>query len=171
MTMVLIVLMMMLGCVVDGHPDMAMGDGERIQMGVLRKVDAGLCTRRVVRGDTVTVHHEGRLEDGTVFESSYPTREETDEVEDEEDEGEPVTFRVGEDEVIAGWNQGVLGMCVGEIRKLIIPPSLGYGEVGSKDKNVPERATLKVKLELLRFEAAAVAEESVPAGKCPFGYG
>ena len=66
-------------------------------------------------GQRATLHYIGKLEDGSVFDSSR-------------DRGEPFSFTLGAGQVIQGWEQGVLGMQIGEIRTLNIPPELGYGE-------------------------------------------
>ena len=60
-------------------------------------------------GDTVEVHYTGKLVDGTVFDSSIPR-------------GTPIEFTLGAGQVIAGWDQGILGMTVGEKKTLTIPP-------------------------------------------------
>lgn len=65
------------------------------------------------------------MTDGTEFDSSYPR-------------GEPLNFKLGSGMVIPGWEQGLLGACEGEKRKLKIPPHLGYGEAGAGDK-IPGR--------------------------------
>ena len=65
-------------------------------------------------GDTVRVHYTGRLEDGTVFDSSV-------------ERGEPISFELGAGRVIRGWDEGVAGMVVGAKRQLVIPSHLGYG--------------------------------------------
>jgi peptidylprolyl isomerase len=70
-------------------------------------------------GDTVEVHYVG---------VSYSTGEEFDA---SWSRGEPLRFRLGVGQVIAGWDQGVQGMKVGGRRKLVIPPHLGYGERGA----------------------------------------
>ena len=86
-------------------------------------------------GDKVSVHYEGTLTDGTKFDSSY-------------DRGTPFEFTLGNGEVIEGWEKGVLGMKVGEVRELKIPSSMGYGENGA-GTTIPGGAGLIFKVELL----------------------
>jgi FKBP-type peptidyl-prolyl cis-trans isomerase len=90
-----------------------------------------------VAGKNVTVNYSGTLTNGTKFDSSY-------------DRNQPFTFKLGAGEVIAGWDQGVLGMKVGGKRKLVIPPSLGYGsaDLGT----IPPNSTLVFEVELLKVE-------------------
>jgi FKBP-type peptidyl-prolyl cis-trans isomerase len=85
-------------------------------------------------GDTVSVHYVGTLENGTKFDSSV-------------DRGEQFPFTLGENRVIQGWELGVLGMKVGEKRKLTIPSALAYGNqaVGGV---IPANATLVFEVEL-----------------------
>jgi peptidylprolyl isomerase len=90
-----------------------------------------------VAGKSVTVNYSGTLTDGTKFDSSY-------------DRNEPFVFNLGAGEVIVGWDQGVVGMKVGGKRKLVIPPSLGYG---SADLGViPPNSTLVFEIELLKVD-------------------
>jgi len=90
----------------------------------------------VKAGDTITVHYTGTFADGTKFDSSL-------------NRGEPFSFQVP-GQVIAGWNQGVLGMQVGGVRKLIIPPQLGYGP--NDYGPIPGNSTLYFTIELLGIE-------------------
>src|SRR5437588_12288223 len=69
------------------------------------------------KGDNVEVHYTGWLKDGKKFDSS-------------KDRGEPFPLRLGAGQVIKGWEEGVQGMKVGGVRKLIIPPDLAYGKRG-----------------------------------------
>lgn len=58
---------------------------------------------------------------------------------------------MGQGQVIRGWDQGLMAMCVGEHRKLVIPPELAYGEAGAPPK-IPKSATLTFKVELVKIE-------------------
>lgn len=86
-------------------------------------------------GDTVTVHYVGTLEDGTKFDSSR-------------DRNEPYQLTLGAGGVIDGWEEGLVGMRVGGLRKLVIPPALGYGDQAVGDV-IPANATLVFEIELL----------------------
>ncbi|MEK7519260.1 MAG: FKBP-type peptidyl-prolyl cis-trans isomerase [Patescibacteria group bacterium] len=87
-------------------------------------------------GDKATVHYVGTLEDGTKFDSSI-------------DGGIPFSFTLGAGQVIRGWDLGVLGMKVGEKRKLTIPSDLAYGSSGTPGGPIPPNATLIFEVELL----------------------
>jgi FKBP-type peptidyl-prolyl cis-trans isomerase len=88
-----------------------------------------------IAGNTVVVHYTGWLTNGTKFDSS-------------KDRGDPFDFPLGAGHVIRGWDQGVAGMKVGGIRKLTIPPELGYGARGAGGV-IPPNATLIFEVELL----------------------
>lgn len=66
------------------------------------------------------------------------------------DREEPFTFQIGVGQVIKGWDQGLLDMCVGEVRKLTIPPHLGYGDRGAGNV-IPGGATLTFEVELMKI--------------------
>ena len=88
-------------------------------------------------GDAVAIHYAGWLTaDGTLFDSSLTLCE-------------TFTFVIDRGDVIRGWDEGIVGMSPGEIRRLIVPPELGYGAQGSD--NVPPNAVLTYDIELLAF--------------------
>ena len=96
--------------------------------------------RQAANGNNVTVNYTGWLYNpsaaenkGTQFETSIGKT--------------PYPFRLGQRAVIPGWDQGVVGMAVGGKRRLIIPPSLGYGSTGNG--RIPPNATLVFDIELL----------------------
>lgn len=89
-----------------------------------------------VAGDTVTVNYTGMFTDGKVFDTSIGKQ--------------PFSFQLGAHMVIAGWDEGVAGMKVGEKRHLVIPASLGYGP---KDYGpIPGNSTLVFDVELLSIK-------------------
>ena len=110
-------------------------------------MDNGLIIEDIVEGDgteandynKVVVNYTGKLEDGSVFDSSLnPGRE-------------PFTFTLGVGSVIKGWDLGVKGMKVGGKRKLTIPADLGYGDRGAGSV-IPPGAILLFEVELLEVE-------------------
>ncbi len=92
----------------------------------------------IKNGDQVKIHYTGSLEDGTKFDSSR-------------DRGEPIRFYIGKGEVIKGWDIGIMGMTKGEMRRLLIPYTLAYGDEGYPGI-IPPRATLIFDIELVDFK-------------------
>lgn len=89
--------------------------------------------------DILTVNYTGKLEDGTIFDSS-------------KNQGrEPFRFTVGLGQVIQGWEEGFVGMNEGGSRTLTIPPEMGYGAQGAGGV-IPPNATLIFDVELLKVE-------------------
>ena len=95
--------------------------------------------------DTITVHYEGKLEDGTVFDSSYNR--------------EPFETEIGIGRVIKGWDVGMMTMEPGEKAVLTIDGANGYGKSGSPPK-IPPNATLIFTVELLKINGREPVWES-----------
>lgn len=93
--------------------------------------------KAVQKGDTVSVHYAGRLQDGTEFDNSKKR-------------GAPLDFKVGGGQVIQGWEEGLVGMRVGGERVLVIPPEMAYGDQGIGP--IPGGATLIFSLELVAIK-------------------
>lgn len=118
--------------------------------------DSGLRYEDLVTGEgqeatrcsVATVHYDGRLVDGTPFDSSRQR-------------GEPFAFVVGGQRVIKGWDEGVAGMRVGGTRRLVVPPDLGYGAAGQG--SIPPNATLVFDVELLDASGDVPAVAEAPA--------
>ncbi|MDE2071639.1 MAG: FKBP-type peptidyl-prolyl cis-trans isomerase [Patescibacteria group bacterium] len=89
-------------------------------------------------GDTLTVNYTGKLQDGTVFDTSVGKA--------------PFTFTLGAGQVIPGWDLGLQGMKVGGKRTLVIPPDMAYGAQGVGP--IPPNATLTFEVELLNVAPA-----------------
>ncbi|KAL0868581.1 hypothetical protein ABMA27_008048 [Loxostege sticticalis] len=109
---------------------------KKLQIGVKKR--PAECPVKSKKGDLLHMHYTGTLEDGTEFDSSIPR-------------GNPLTFTLGSGQVIKGWDQGLIGMCEGEQRKLVIPPELAYGEAGAPPK-IPKSATLTFHVDLVKIE-------------------
>ena len=92
------------------------------------------CNKKATPGSMVSVHYTGTLENGKEFDSSRGR-------------GKPIDFKLGAGQVIKGWDHGIEDMCIGEKRKLTIPPEMGYGDrsVGP----IPGGSTLYFDVELM----------------------
>jgi len=86
------------------------------------------------KGDQLSMRYIGKLENGKIF--------------DKNTGGSPFRFRLGQGEVIKGWDQGLVGMQVGGERVLTIPANLGYGAKGAKP-DIPPNATLRFEVKLI----------------------
>ncbi len=118
--------------VIEGEPEIITKQEEKIKTDILKEGTG----EEAVKGDRLTVHYVGTFEDGRKFDSSL-------------DRDTPFIFKLGAGQVIKGWDEGVAGMKVGEKRKLIIPPSLGYGETGNRI--IPPDTILVFEIELLKI--------------------
>ena len=120
----------------------ACGDEDAVtelKIEVIKSVGAEECLVKSANGDNLQMHYTGTLHaDGSQFDSSVQR-------------GRPFTFPLGGGRVIKGWEQGLLDMCVGEKRKLTIPPQLGYGARGRPPK-IPANSVLVFDVELLNID-------------------
>lgn len=106
------------------------------------KVENTVTTGDVAKtGDTVAMNYTGRLEDGTVFDSN---------VDPKFKHVEPFMFNLGAGQVIAGWDEGIVGMKVGEKKTLVIPPEKAYGP--NDYGPIPGNSTLTFEVELLAIK-------------------
>jgi peptidyl-prolyl cis-trans isomerase A (cyclophilin A) len=107
------------------------------------KTDSGLRYKMIQKGDgkkaeagkTVAVHYEGSLESGKVFDSSYPRKK-------------PIEFKLGQGQVIEGWDEGIALLQVGDKARFVIPSDLAYGAAGAGGV-IPPNATLVFDVELM----------------------
>ncbi|KAF6716746.1 Peptidyl-prolyl cis-trans isomerase FKBP14 [Oryzias melastigma] len=118
---------------------------EEMKMEVLHK--PFICRRKSKNGDLLLLHHEAYFENGTLLLSSRTIGDK-----------QPVWFTLGIREGIKGWDLGLRDMCAGEQRKLVIPPSLAYGDEG-KGK-IPPKTTLTFKIELVEIRNGPRSHES-----------
>lgn len=91
--------------------------------------------KKAEAGKTVSVHYEGSLETGKVFDSSYPRKK-------------PIEFKLGVGQVIEGWDEGIALLQVGDKARFVIPSDLGYGPTGAGGV-IPPNATLIFDVELM----------------------
>ncbi|MFD1603082.1 peptidylprolyl isomerase [Flavobacterium artemisiae] len=110
------------------------------------KTESGLRYKMIQKGDgkraeagkTVAVHYEGSLETGKVFDSSYPRKK-------------PIEFRLGQGQVIEGWDEGIALLQVGDKARFVIPSHLAYGSSGAGGV-IPPNATLIFDVELMEVK-------------------
>jgi peptidyl-prolyl cis-trans isomerase A (cyclophilin A) len=108
---------------------------EETQSGLRYKILQSGDGNKATKGANVSVHYKGQLLDGTVFDSSYKRKQ-------------PLEFSVGIGQVIAGWDEGILLLKVGDKARFVIPSNLAYGESGAGGV-IPPNATLIFDVELM----------------------
>jgi len=108
---------------------------EETQSGLRYKILQNGDGNKATKGANVSVHYKGQLLDGTVFDSSYKRKQ-------------PIEFSVGVGQVIAGWDEGILLLKVGDKARFVIPANLAYGESGAGGV-IPPNATLIFDVELM----------------------
>ncbi|KAH3852940.1 peptidyl-prolyl cis-trans isomerase FKBP2-like [Dreissena polymorpha] len=110
---------------------------KKLQIGIKKRVDS--CPIKSRKGDTLHMQYRGTLFDTKEeFDSSYSRNQ-------------PFVFTLGTGQVIKGWDQGLLGMCEGEERKLVVPADMGYGARGAPPK-IPANAVLVFEVKLDKIE-------------------
>lgn len=114
-----------------------------------QRLKVGSGSAAVAAGDTITVHYKGAFTDGRIFDNSY-------------ERGQPFTVQIGARRVIPGFEQGVVGMIVGEIRRLFIPANLAYGATGQPPQ-IPPNTPLIFDVELLNISAASTPTPEAPS--------
>jgi FKBP-type peptidyl-prolyl cis-trans isomerase len=117
----------MLDAVAPGYEETASG----LRYQILQKGTG----KKATKGAGVSVHYKGQLLDGTVFDSSYKRKD-------------PIDFNVGLGQVIAGWDEGILLLQVGDKARFVIPSNLAYGAAGAGGV-IPPDATLIFDVELM----------------------
>ncbi|WAR19305.1 FKBP2-like protein [Mya arenaria] len=109
---------------------------KKLQIGVKKRAE--VCPKKSRKGDTLHMQYRGTLQSGEEFDSSYSRNQ-------------PFVFTLGTGQVIKGWDQGLLGMCEGEERKLVVPSDMGYGARGAPPK-IPPNAVLVFDVKLDKIE-------------------
>lgn len=105
--------------------------------GLFYKITEKGSGKQAQKGDTVSVHYEGSLTNGNVFDSSFARNE-------------PIEFPLGKGMVIPGWEEGISLLHEGDKATFLIPPALGYGAQGAGGGVIPPNAWLLFKVELIK---------------------
>nr|6TZ8_C Chain C, FK506-binding protein 1 [Cryptococcus neoformans var. grubii H99]6TZ8_F Chain F, FK506-binding protein 1 [Cryptococcus neoformans var. grubii H99] len=116
------------------HPQFEKGSGVTVE-----NIKEGNGVDKPVKGDNVTIHYVGTLLDGSKFDSSR-------------DRGTPFVCRIGQGQVIRGWDEGVPQLSLGEKANLICTPDYAYGARGFPPV-IPPNSTLKFEVELLKVNS------------------
>jgi len=116
--------------------------------------DDCLGVQKAANGDEVSVHYEGRLKsNGQKFDSSL-------------DRGEPLSFTLGQNLVVEGWERGLVGTCPGQKFRLEIPSELGYGSAGAGNGIIPPNADLVFEMTLTALKSPKVKIEVIDPKEC-----
>ena len=121
--------------VIDAELDKLATGFEKTESGLRYQILQKGSGAQATKGATVSVHYKGQLTDGTVFDSSYKRKE-------------PIEFVLGMGQVIAGWDEGVSLLKVGDKARFVIPSNLGYGSRGAGGA-IPPDANLIFDVELV----------------------
>jgi len=108
---------------------------DKTESGLRYKMIQNGTGKQAENGKTVSVHYEGSLESGKVFDSSYPRKK-------------PIEFKLGQGQVIEGWDEGIALLKVGDKARFVIPSYLAYGTAGAGGV-IPPNATLVFDVELM----------------------
>ncbi|XP_015597455.1 peptidyl-prolyl cis-trans isomerase FKBP2 [Cephus cinctus] len=141
MRIVLLLVLINLRLLVSATDD---GSKKKLQIGIKKRIDN--CNVRSKKGDALYVHYVGTLENGTEIDNSSKYEE-------------PFLITLGYGQVIKGLEQGLMGMCAGEKRRLVIPPDLAYGSHGALP-TVPPDATVIFVIELIKLVQKEVLSQS-----------
>ena len=120
----------------EGELDKLAAGFEKTKSGLRYQIIQKGNGKKAEKGNMVSVHYKSQLADGTVFDSSYKRKE-------------PIAFQVGVGQVIAGWDEGICLLNVGDKARLVIPSDLGYGSSGAGGV-IPPNATLVFDVELVK---------------------
>ncbi|OWF36626.1 FK506-binding protein 2-like [Mizuhopecten yessoensis] len=110
------------------------GDLPEVEIEVLVAPTEADCTRKSKAKDVLKVHYDGFLQDGTPFDSSRSNG------------ANPMFVQLGSKTIIKGWDIGLVDMCIGEKRRLTVPPRFAYGSQARGD--VPAKSTVIFEVEL-----------------------
>ncbi|KAI9509416.1 hypothetical protein F5148DRAFT_760363 [Russula earlei] len=106
------------------------------------------CATKAKKGDAIKVHYTGKLfSNGVKFDSSH-------------DRGQPLPLTLGVGQVIRGWDEGLVGMCVGEKRTLTIPSDMAYGQRGFGSV-IPANSALVFDVELVGLTSKSSTHEEL----------
>lgn len=120
---------------IDAALDKLAAGFQKTESGLRYQIVQNGTGKKAEKGNTISVHYKGQLEDGSVFDSSYTRKQ-------------PIEFKVGVGQVIQGWDEGLQLLKVGDKARLVIPSHLGYGSQGAGGV-IPPNAILIFDVELM----------------------